>query len=169
MTLETLEHYLDGALPADEARAIESAAAADGVLAARIQRLRSQRALRQAALSTYTPTEAESRALIASTLAECRPAVVGRIGFKWLRTVGAVAAMLVIAATSFYAGRATSPATQAAVNNPQSDDKEYIVYLPGETEPHRFATEDATKDFIARYQEEQQAQEDGLASTGGVL
>ena len=43
MTLETLEQYLDGALDAPQAQAVEAALAADEALASRIERLKAQR------------------------------------------------------------------------------------------------------------------------------
>jgi hypothetical protein len=131
MTLEILEQELDRALEASQAKAVEAAIAADDVVAARVERLKAQRALRAAALSTYSPAIDESRMLAMSAIEACyeqSAAPIARIG--WMKKVGAVAAALVIAAVSFYAGRSTShtPAP-SIVNNPTVQDSEKVVVV----------------------------------------
>ena len=68
---ETLTAYADGELPPDQAALIEAAAAGDGMLAARIARLRAQRGLLAAA---YPEIEAPLPSALQSLLGDAPPA-----------------------------------------------------------------------------------------------
>ena len=172
MTLEKLEQYLDGALSAEETRAVETAAANDAVLAARIARLTTQRALRQAALSTYSPTAGEAASAATHALASiyAETAIAGRIGWTWFKRVAAVAAVVAIAATSFYAGRTSGTPSRIADNN-TVEQQHWIVIADQQT--HEFASAQEATDFVNEYnkqaQEQQQEQNDSQVAVGGVL
>src|SRR5579862_7967951 len=106
----TLETYLDGELTGAEKVAVEQTIAQDASVGNTLRLLQSQRALRMAAMASYEPRESETAALTANVL-DAASAPLGRVGshMAWIRRCGAVAAMVALAAGSFYYGRSTAP------------------------------------------------------------
>ena len=117
-----LDEYLDGQLAAAQAAEVELGLRTDAAAARLLARLRSERALRYAALQGHEPSAEESAALAAAWLEEfndAAPAPVARIGPRaWMQWGGAIAAGLALMIGSFMAGRG-SVDTQAT-NGAQS-------------------------------------------------
>ena len=164
MDVMKLEAYLDGALSPAEVAVVE-AAMADPVVAGQLAQVRRQRAVRAAALGTYSPSSEESIALATRILDTCS-APVGSL--VWLRRSAAVAAVLALTALSFYAGRSTSTSV-AASGGP-------TVYIVKNVDPNgnviheqrfeSYADADAYAKNLADQQQDQQSDAVALASPG---
>jgi anti-sigma factor RsiW len=117
--LELLETHLDGALPPADAEALGRRLAADPGLFAELERLRSQRAARQAAWSSMEPSPAESEALVSSSIAAAVREERWATGARFARRATVAAAVLLFAFAGGWmargrAGRPAAPAVQPA-------------------------------------------------------
>ena len=110
--LELLETHLDGALTPADAEALGRRLATDPGLLAELERLRSQRAVRQAAWSSMEPGPAEAEALVSSSIAaavrEERSA--GAARFARRATVAAAVLLFAFAGGWMARGRSGRPA-----------------------------------------------------------
>jgi anti-sigma factor RsiW len=158
-----LDAYLDGQLPDAQATAVRESALSDPQLRDLLGRLKSQHALRAAALASYEPDEATASALTAALLDQVS-APIGRIGImKWTRQLGAVAAMLLIGAGAFLYGRSSAPvATTAATVVVRDHYVVQIVTSTGEATEHLFASKEDANDFV----EEVKRQQNGTVVAG---
>ena len=144
MLRERLDEYLDGGLEPADRRELETTLAADPAAAGMLARMKAQRALRAAALESYLPTAAESKALAGRVLAEAYDAPVGHIGY-WLRRGAAVAAAIVIVIGTFALGRVTAPPTERVEVRVVYN----VVYTDmGEQQVKEFATMEDRDTFV---------------------
>lgn len=106
---DVLEQYLDRELASEENARVEAAAQADAGVARLLERLRRERALRAAALASYAPHSAAACQAAQEWLETVRTRPVATLYpiRRWLWQIGKVAAVMAIAAGSFYAGQWT--------------------------------------------------------------
>jgi anti-sigma factor RsiW len=94
--LEILETYLDGELPVSEAEGLWGRLSAEKELAAALDELRGQRALRQAVWQEMEPSEARAAALETRVASSIRGRRVWEIGRQWMSGLVAAAACVMI-------------------------------------------------------------------------
>lgn len=177
---DILEQYLDGELPASEQARVQ-AALKDAPNADLLARLQSQRALRAAALQSYIPSDASTATatLLAALHNDAHPAPIARIGPAWLPRLASLAAVLAIAAGSFYLGHVTAtPGTPPTGNgngiastNPATPvDGTYVVTIQrsdGTVLTREFKTLDEARSYAQTLA--QQADDSTTALASGVL
>jgi anti-sigma factor RsiW len=111
--MQQWEDYFDGALPASERVALETAVIRDPAAQQMRAAVEQARHLRRAALESFMPAPVEADALRSAFLATLHSPA-GRVGFPWSR-VASIAAMVVLTAGGFWIGRASSSSHQVAV------------------------------------------------------
>jgi anti-sigma factor RsiW len=165
----TLELYLDGELPAADGAALENRLAGDAQLAEALGHLKQARALRLAALQTYVPDAVEAHRLAENALAFCQErqyAPVGRImqstaGRLWIKRIGMAAACLLIAASSYWAGRGSMAQSVQSLSAPAASSIiGYTVQIStpsGQVVSQTFATYQQAKQFAQTYTANEQA------------
>ncbi len=165
----TLELYLDGELPAADRAAVEQRLAGDAQLTEALSHLKQARALRAAALQSYMPDAAESHRLAENALAFCHEnqyAPVGRIlqsttGGMWIKRIGMAAACLLIAASSYWAGRGSVVPSAPSNSAPAASSIiGYTVQIStpnGQVVSQTFATYQQAKQFAQTYTANEQA------------
>ena len=127
--LELLEAYLDDALGEDEVRQLRDRLATEPAMATALKMLREERTQRQAFFASIDPTPAEVDKLVGSIKQKALRRRWFRDPQKLLKTVGAMAACVVIGGlmgqlyTSHPGGGAGGP----HVSDSQGDQKQYIV------------------------------------------
>jgi anti-sigma factor RsiW len=154
MLRQKLDEYLDGALDPPTRREVEATLAADPAAAALLARLKSQRALREAAFDTYFPTPHESKALADRVLARAYDSPIGHVG-TWVRRGAAVAAAVAVVVGTFFLGRMT--VTPKVVTVPEPPHTVYnVVWIDsfGVQSVQDFASVDERNTFIQRLERE---------------
>jgi anti-sigma factor RsiW len=102
-----IEDYLDGALGEAERTDFQRRVASDPVMGRLVAQMKSERALRAAALASFVPTRSEAEAVVQRVIAETH-ATLGYVGI-WVKRMAAAAAVLIVVAGGFVMGRATAP------------------------------------------------------------
>ena len=163
-----LQEYLDGELPPDRRSLIEQALRNDATAASLLTRLQTHMALRAAALQSYTPSAQEAAQLTHRILADlhaAQTAPLARIG-SWLRPLAAIAAVLLLAAGCFYAGRLTASPNANLASTQPSDTRAWTVVVQavdGSVTTHEFASLEAAQKFA----EDAQQKSTVVADSGG--
>ncbi len=162
----TLELYLDGELSTQERAELEQQLAEDTQLAEALAHLKQARSLRRAALQTYMPDATEARRLAANAIAFCHEhqySPLQRIftsysSSVWSRRIGLAAACVLIAVSSYWAGRGSVlPATQTATASSIVGYTVKISTPSGQIVSQTFATYQQAKDFAQTYTADEQA------------
>lgn len=165
----TLELYLDGELPAKDRAELEQRLAVDTQLSEALAHLKQARALRLAALRTYMPDAAEARRLAKNAIAFCHEhqySPLERIfqshtSGVWIKRMGMAAACVLIAVSSYWAGRGSvTSATQTAMAPAASSIIGYTVKIStpsGQVVSQTFATYQQAKDFAQTYTADERA------------
>lgn len=150
----SLDQYLDGEMSPEQIALVDAEVRANPVAANLLERMRRERALRAAAMSTYMPKPVEVTSImqgLQGAFDEAEERGVGPIAKigpmrGWMVRTAAVAAMLVIAAGAFWVGRATSPSDNGAA----VASVPYIVHVvssDGAITTHEFASLPEAKMF----------------------
>lgn len=176
----TLELYLDGELPASDNTALEGRLAAEPELAQALAHLKNARELRMAALQTYQPDATETRILADSAIAFCRDnrySPLARIfhadsGSPWIQRLGLAAACLLIAMSSYWAGR-SSVGTNAKFAAPSSASSiiGYTVQIStpgGQVVSQTFTTYQQAREFAQTYTADEHVANSPSATTSQV-
>lgn len=126
LDLQTLETFLDGELPEDEAMVLRRRLVLEPAMQAALEQLQSERAVRQLLFRSLEPQTNQADQLVASV----HSAMVAHERWRWinrsLRYVSAAAACVVV---GFFAGRVHQGAVggNTAVNSPASSGNSSVV------------------------------------------
>ena len=171
MTLNrvSLEEYLDGELAPGQIALVEQELRVNAGAANLLERMRRERALRGAALATFMPRPGEVTAMVQRLEGKFdeASAPVAKIGGgrQWLIRSAAVAAMLVIAAGAFWAGRATT----GGGNGVPVASVPYVVHVvssDGVVTTHEFPSLAEAKTFAQTIADKAMAQEQVASADG---
>jgi anti-sigma factor RsiW len=154
MMRQMLDEYLDGVLDQPQRSEVEARLAGDSAAAALLARLKSERALRRAAINSFEPRAEEARTIAARALEafdHAPPA--GYVG-KWVKRGAAIAAALALAAGSFAIGRGTAPARSGGIAPVAAKAEPQVIYRVmyyadnGDVQVREFASVDDANDFM---------------------